>query len=171
MNGPPARRFHHLETVQLGQVSPLRSARTARPSGRQMSATQWHERTRRRARCNAEPAARGLVASNREDHMANIPRDTGRRTTQEQGVAFDPESVELMTDAYLAACQILGLRRWRDAARSSADHKRRCKRRARSGQALRARRPQLCLGSSGNPAVLKARCASLRVTPSSWIQH
>jgi hypothetical protein len=32
-----------------------------------------------------------LVARNREDHMANIPRDTRRRTIQEQGVAFDPK--------------------------------------------------------------------------------
>ena len=41
--------------------------------------------------------------------MANIPRDTRRRTIREQGVAFDPESVELIADAYRAACQILGL--------------------------------------------------------------
>ena len=42
--------------------------------------------------------------------MVNIPRDTRRRAIRGQGVAFDPESVELMTDAYLAACQILGLK-------------------------------------------------------------
>ena len=46
--------------------------------------------------------------------MAKIPRDTRRRTIQEQGVAFEPESVELMTDAYLAACQMLGLREHHD---------------------------------------------------------
>ena len=46
--------------------------------------------------------------------MANIPRDTRRRTIQEQGVAFEPESVELMTDAYLAACRMLGLREHHD---------------------------------------------------------
>jgi hypothetical protein len=49
---------------------------------------------------------------NREDHMVyrRRPSDSWRRITQEQGVVFDPECIELMTDAYLAACQILGLK-------------------------------------------------------------
>jgi hypothetical protein len=33
-----------------------------------------------------------------------------RRAVQEQGAVFEPETVELMTDAYLATCQVLGLK-------------------------------------------------------------
>jgi len=44
-----------------------------------------------------------------------------RHMIQEQGVVFDPETVELIADAYRAACQTLGLKLNFPLSKSSSD--------------------------------------------------